>query len=154
MPAVSLDLIPLVRTLAADLALWRPHVRFDASSRCWSRLPSPPDVDVWLLTWLPDQGTELHDHGDSAAALTVVEGSLVEVQADRDGQLTPSRLATGDTHWVAPGVVHDVVNRSTRPAVSIHAYAPRLTRMTFWSATGAGLAPTRTVLTDQPEVAA
>ncbi len=154
MPVPSLDLVPLVRSLAADPALWRPHVRFDVASRYWTRLPAPPDVDVWLLTWLPDQGTELHDHGSSAAALTVVEGALVEVQADPAGQLTPSDLGPGDTHEVAPGVVHDVVNRSVRPAVSIHAYAPRLTRMTFWSPGPAGLRPTRTVVTDQPEVAA
>ena len=150
----SLDLVPLVRALAASPATWRPHVRFDRTTRHWSRLPSPSGVDVWLLTWLPDQGTELHDHGDSAAALTVVQGSLVEVRADRTGALHGATLGSGDTHWVAPGVVHDVVNRSTAPAVSIHAYAPRLERMTFWEVQAGGLVATRTVATVEPEVAA
>ena len=121
MTALSLDLVPFVRSLAADADLWRPHVRYDRARRCWSRLPSPAGVDVWLLTWLPDQGTELHDHGRSAAALTVVSGELLHVQAEPSGRLSSSVLNTGDTHWVAPGVVHDVVNHSARPAVSLHA---------------------------------
>jgi quercetin dioxygenase-like cupin family protein len=148
-------LLPFVRSLAADPDLWRPHVRFDTASRHWSRLPSRrPDVDVWLLTWLPDQRTDLHDHGDAAAALTVVQGSLTEVQAARDGRLTTATLAAGTSHWVAPGVVHDVVNTSREPAVSIHAYAPRLTRMTFWHPRPGRLVAGRTVLTSEPEVAA
>jgi hypothetical protein len=84
----------------------------------------------------------------------VLQGSLVKVRADRDGALTPHRLNTGDTPWVAPGVVHDVVNRSDRSAVSLHAYSPRLERMTFWQAAAGRLVPTPTVLTDAPEVAA
>lgn len=153
-PPSPVDLVPLVRELAADEDAWRPYVRFDRATRHWARLPSPAGVDVWLLTWLPDQGTDLHDHGTSAAALTVVHGGLVEVRAGRDGTLTPLGLGTGATHWVAPGVVHDVVNRSAAPAVSIHAYSPRLTTMTFWAARRGRLVPTRTVHTDEPEVAA
>ena len=151
--AVSLDLLPFVRSLAADPDRWRPHVRYDRHRRCWSRLRSPAGVDVWLLTWLPDQGTDLHDHGASAAALTVVEGTLVHVQADRSARTTTSQLGVGDAHWVAPGVVHDVVNRSDRPAVSIHAYSPELVRMTFWQQRRGRLVATREVDTSDPEVA-
>ena len=158
MPAATLalpdTLLPYIRALADEPDLWRPHVRFDTGSRHWSRLPSRIDADVWLLTWLPDQRTELHDHGDAAAALAVVQGSLTEVRADRTAALSSARLGAGTTHWVAPGVVHDVVNRSAEPAVSIHVYAPRLRRMTFWHPEPGRLVAGRTVVTDQPEVAA
>ena len=147
-------LLPYVRSLADDESFWRPYVRFDHRSRHWSRLPARAPVDVWLLTWLPDQHTELHDHGDAAAALAVVQGELTEVRADRTGALSTTTLAAGAGHWVAPGVVHDVGNRSATPAVSIHVYAPRLRRMTFWTPSATGLVKSRTVLTDEPEVAA
>jgi mannose-6-phosphate isomerase-like protein (cupin superfamily) len=147
-------LLPYIQSLADDPDFWQPYIRFDHVARHWSRLPSRGDVDVWLLTWLPDQRTELHDHGDSAAALTVVQGRLTEVRAHRSGTLADVDVGVGDASWVAPGVVHDVVNRSSQPAVSIHAYAPRLTRMTFWQVGRGTLLPARTVLTDQPEAAA
>ena len=147
-------LLPYVRALADDPDLWRPHVRFDGANRHWARLPTRGPVDVWLLTWLPDQATDLHDHGDAAAALTVVQGTLTEVRADRGGAVTTATLGVGASHWVAPGVVHDIVNHATEPAVSIHAYAPRLDRMTFWHVGAHGLVAGRTVTTNEPEVAA
>ena len=44
-------------------------------------------AQVWLLSWLPDQGTPLHDHGTSAGAFAVVRGTLTErvVAAGRNG---------------------------------------------------------------------
>jgi hypothetical protein len=146
------DLSALTRSIAARPALWRPLVRFQETGRWWTRLDGPPDVDVWLITWLTSQGTELHDHGSSAAAFTIAAGTLTENRPDRQGRLVPQPFAAGRTQTVDPGDLHDVVNTGTEPAVSIHAYSPRLTRMTYW-ATGADgvLRPTRTVETDEPE---
>ena len=145
------DLVGLVRRLAADPSVWRPHLRFDSTSRSWARLPSPAGVDVWLLTWLPGQRTELHDHGDAAAAFSVVLGEVEEVRPDSAARLDRSRLSVGDTRWMAPGVVHDVLGAGDRPSASLHAYSPRLRTMTFWTPTPAGLRRGRTVVTDAPE---
>jgi predicted metal-dependent enzyme (double-stranded beta helix superfamily) len=147
-------LINLLRGIAADPQLWMPAVRFDQDSRYWVRLPAPHDVDLWLLTWVPEQGTDLHDHGEAAAGLTVLSGVLTEVQVAPDGRRTATRLGSGATRWVAPGVIHDVTNTSDAPAVSLHAYSPRLRRMTYWEQGRRGLRPVRTVRTDRPELAA
>lgn len=145
------SLVGLVRGLAADEARWAGRVRFGTvERRWWTRLHADPRVDVWLLTWLPGHGTDLHDHGTSTAAFTVVRGRLQEVRADRSGTCTSTVRAAGTTAWVAPGVVHDV-RATAAPAVSIHAYSPPLTRMTYYD-TGAGtLRPTRTVESYEPE---
>jgi len=136
---VPLDLAALttlVREIAADEDFWRPRLRLPMrDSRWWTRLWADPDVDVWLLSWLPGQTTELHDHGQSAAAFAVVTGQLIEhrVEARRVAVL---RRQTGTTTWVAPGVVHDVHGAGAGPAVSIHAYSPPLTRMNYYDRTG------------------
>ncbi|NKY39450.1 cysteine dioxygenase [Cellulomonas septica] len=147
------ELADLVRSIAARPERWRPLVRFQQSGRWWTRLDAPAGVDVWLLTWLPAQGTELHDHGRSSAAFTVTAGTLTELRPDDDdGTPVPQGFATGRTQTVEPGDLHDVVNAGTEPAVSIHAYSPPLTRMTYWGAGPDGvLVPTRTVDTDEPE---
>ena len=64
--------------LAGQHALWEPLVRYDPISRYYARLASEPDFEAWLLTWLPGQGTEWHDHGGSAGAFVVVRGELTE----------------------------------------------------------------------------
>ena len=42
-------------------------------------------------------------------------------------------FTAGPTQTVDPGDLHDVLNTGTEPAVSIHAYSPPLTRMTYWA---------------------
>ncbi|MGW6129172.1 cysteine dioxygenase [Cellulomonas sp. NPDC055163] len=145
------ELAALTRSLAERPDLWRPLVRFDQGSRWWTRLEGPAGTDVWLLSWLTSQGTELHDHGPSAAAFTVVRGALTENRPGGGDTLASRTFAAGRTQTVVPGAVHDVVNVHAEPAVSIHAYSPPLLAMTYYTLGGGGLTPTRTVLTDQPE---
>ncbi|GAB3679792.1 cysteine dioxygenase [Angustibacter aerolatus] len=147
------DLALLVRRIASEPRLWRPHVRFTAAERFWTRLGSPQGVDVWLLTWLPSQQTDLHDHGDSSAAFAVVQGALTEVRADEVLGVWSTRLDAPAVRVVEPGVVHDVRNDLTAPAVSIHAYAPKLSRMTYYDLVDGRLAPAHEVLGDEPEPA-
>ncbi|MCW2600763.1 MAG: putative cysteine dioxygenase [Frankiales bacterium] len=143
----------LVRTVAEHPAQWQQHVRFDAGSRYWHRLATHPGADLWLLTWLPEQGTDLHDHGDATAAFTVVQGELQEIRVRPGGSLVRSTLGAGSVRTVPAGAVHDVANRSSGPAVSIHAYSPSLTSMTFWEPAPDGLRRVSTVSTNEPEVA-
>jgi len=141
----------LTQSIAARPELWRPLVRFQESGRWWTRLDAPAGVDVWLLTWLQSQGTELHDHGASAAAFTIAAGTLTEIRP-RDGRLVSQQLVAGRTQTVDPGDLHDVVNAGAEPAISIHAYSVPLTRMTYWATNAEGvLVPARTVETDEPE---
>lgn len=137
-PSLDLaDLVDAVCGIAADEALWQPRVRFRAESRWWTRLHGDKALDVWLLTWLEDQSTDLHDHGPSAAAFTVLEGKLSEVRVDGLREET-SAVPAGGLVTVAPGVVHDVRNPSGRPAVSIHAYSPPLREMTYYRRESSG----------------
>ena len=53
-----------------------PYVDFDPDERWHQRLYRDPRIDVWLISWLPSQGTELHDHGGSSGAFTVLRGTL------------------------------------------------------------------------------
>src|SRR3954453_7679880 len=112
------DLRLVAEGMAADEALWRPRIRFRTEGRWWARLHGDHVLDVWLLTWLADQSTDLHDHGGSAAAFTVVEGSLSEIRLTG---LTERRavVTAGSTRTVEAGVVHDVRNPSGIPAISV-----------------------------------
>ena len=150
-PTTTSDLALVVRRIAADPRRWRPAVRFGSTERYWTRLAGPAGVDVWLLTWLPSQATDLHDHGDSAAAFVVVEGALSEVRADPVLGVWSTPLQAPAVRTVEPGVVHDVRADLGVPAVSIHAYGPRLTRMTYYDLVDGQLVPQRTVHGEEPE---
>ncbi|MCW2604814.1 MAG: hypothetical protein JWN61_2949 [Pseudonocardiales bacterium] len=143
------------RFLAQELLAGSHPWRFDAQSRWHQRLYRDDRVDVWLITWMPAQGTQLHDHGGSSGAFTVLEGALEE--ASLAGPRTAAHLQrrdrqAGATVSFGPRYVHDVLNTSARPAVSVHAYSPPLTSMTFYDlADDGGLTRIAQLDTDDPE---
>jgi hypothetical protein len=102
--------------------------------------------------------TRLHgdDHGGSLGALTVVSGSLAETRWDGDG-LRRRRLSAGDQAAFPLGWVHDVVWAPepipvVGPTLSVHAYSPPLTAMSYYEVTDRNtLRRDRTELTDKPE---
>ncbi|MFF3767922.1 cysteine dioxygenase [Streptomyces sp. NPDC001922] len=127
-PSTVAEFAGLARSVAADRASWEHLVRYDATSRWYHRLRTGPGYEVWLLSWVPGQGSGLHDHGSSSGVLTVLEGELTE----QSGQVRRT-LGAGAQRVFAPGYVHEVTNDALTPAVSLHVYFPGLTEMTMHS---------------------
>ncbi|WP_371481195.1 cysteine dioxygenase family protein [Kitasatospora sp. NBC_00315] len=118
----------LVREIAADRARWEPLVRYDALTRWYARLETGPGYEVWLLSWLPGQSSGFHDHGDSSGVMSVVQGELVERSLTHAGEGARA-LRPGGQRVFSSGYLHEVVNATLEPAVSIHLYSPGLTEM-------------------------
>jgi hypothetical protein len=128
------------------------------ADRWFTRLHGDGEIDVWLISWVPDRSTELHDHGGSLGALTVLSGVLRETRWNGTA-FRCRHLAAGDQAAFPLGWVHDVVWASDRdtsapvaPTLSVHAYSPPLTAMSFYEVTHRNtLRRKRTELTDGPE---
>lgn len=137
--------------------------KWPENERWATRLLTDDEVDVWLISWTPGKSTELHDHAGSLGALTVLSGALTEYRWNGT-ELRRRVLAAGDQASFPIGWVHDVMRAKAAvpgavdsagpldPTLSVHAYSPPLTAMSYYEVTGHGtLRRTRTVLTDQPE---
>ncbi|SCK49263.1 Cysteine dioxygenase type I [Streptomyces sp. WMMB 714] len=122
----------LVRTIAADRPGWVPLVQYDPVSRWYHRLRTGPGYEVWLLSWLPGQGSGRHDHGASSGVFTVLDGELTEHSQGERHVLRPDAQRV-----FAPGYVHEVVNDGLAPSVSLHVYFPGLTEMAMHPSGGA-----------------
>jgi Cysteine dioxygenase type I len=134
------------------------------SERWFARIHGDDELDIWLISWVPGHATELHDHGGSLGALTVLSGALNEFRWDGRA-LRRRRLDAGDQAGFPLGWVHDVVWAPRRtpgpvvalkepvaPTLSVHAYSPPLTAMSYYEITDRNtLRRQRTELTDQPE---
>ncbi|GHH47871.1 cysteine dioxygenase [Streptomyces candidus] len=144
-PSTVAGFAGLARAVAADRAQWAPLVEYDATTRWYHRLRTGPGYEVWLLSWVPGQGSGAHDHGASTGVLTVLQGELTE-RNDRGARV----LGTGAQYVSVPGHVHEVVNDSLEPAVSLHVYFPGLTEMPMYGAgarTGAAMTARQDVST-------
>ncbi|WP_406459230.1 cysteine dioxygenase family protein [Streptomyces sp. NBC_01622] len=128
-PATVAEFVGLARSVAADRAQWEHLVEYDATTRWYHRLSAGPGYEVWLLSWVPGQGSGLHDHGPSSGVLTVLDGTLTE-RTERGTRA----LGAGAQRVFAPGYVHEVVNDTLEPAISLHVYFPGLTEMPMHTA--------------------
>ncbi|HEY2205490.1 MAG TPA: cysteine dioxygenase family protein [Pseudonocardia sp.] len=149
------ELRQLTRRVAAEVVQGLHPVTVDPDNRWYRLLSSDGYVDVWLISWAREQAAELHDHGGSMGALTVVRGELTEQRwsAEHAGLRTRS-LRAGTSVSFPLGHVHDVMNTDPAPAVSVHAYSPPLTAMSYYRVEPGGLLRrTRSELTSEPESA-
>ncbi|MBL1077363.1 cysteine dioxygenase [Nocardia sp. 2] len=160
------DLLRLTDEGAEDVLAGRydhllpPDGLWPTEKRWAARLIADEEVDLWLISWVPEKSTELHDHAGSLGALTVLSGALNEFRWNGT-ELRRRTLAAGDQASFPLGWVHDVVRAPAEeaglvgpldPTLSVHAYSPPLTAMSYYEVTGHGtLRRTRSVLTDQPE---
>lgn len=122
---------------AANRDGWRHLLRYDPDERFATLIERSDDQEVWLMSWLPGQRTDLHDHADTSGAFTVVSGRLTEVVARPNAVERPgavgvdvNELHVGQSRVFGPGYVHQVHNPGPDPAVSIHVYrfGPRTMR--------------------------
>jgi hypothetical protein len=129
----------LVHGVAAREHEWLSLVRYDLGSRWYQRTAWDDGHELWLLSWLPGQRTGFHDHGESAGAFTVARGTLRERAAPGHRPGPPVPVHRGEVRSFGPRNVHDVINASVRPAASVHAYSPPLTRMRHFDLGPGGL---------------
>lgn len=95
-------------------------------------------AQLFILTWLPTQGSKIHDHANSNCCIRVLSGAMWE----RIFCLLPGALnrvlCIGENTW-GPGLVtsaeiHSVANcDSETTLVTLHLYSPPLQDMKFYS---------------------
>ncbi len=151
-----LQLIEFTRFFADEVQAGKyPYISFDPDQRWHQRIYRDRRVDVWLISWLPTQGTQLHDHGGSSGSFTVLSGALTEAVvtggAGPGRHLRDHERRAGSTITFGPHYVHDVRNLGDAPAVSVHAYSAPLSSMTYYDLAEGELRPITTLATDDPE---
>jgi predicted metal-dependent enzyme (double-stranded beta helix superfamily) len=123
-PSELRDLVIAVGTRHGDDLL--AQVRFASPHRWWARLALTEEVEVWLLSWLPGQHTEPHDHGGASGAFSVILGSVSETYRYPGGDVRQRTHDRGSTIGFGPGRAHQVWNIATEKAATVHAYSPPL----------------------------
>jgi mannose-6-phosphate isomerase-like protein (cupin superfamily) len=130
---IDIDYLRVAEQVAGRPDDWPLAPRFDPAGRWYHRLAEGDGYEVWLLTWLPGQGTDLHDHGGSSGAFAIVSGVLTEetvVDVSEGVRVAGHAYGPGDSRAFGPYHVHRMTNAGRVPAVSVHVYGPALSSMT------------------------
>ncbi|MCZ7587682.1 MAG: cysteine dioxygenase family protein [Gaiella sp.] len=144
--------------LAVDIVeqpdIWEPLVRVDRERRRYELIYEDENVDAWVLSWLPGQGTGFHDHYISGVGLCCAQGGVREDLLVYGGPDVELHLRPGDSRQGGPGYIHRVRHELGEPAVTVHVYSPRLDWVGQYRLGENGIVrrevrPGRTELTDQ-----
>lgn len=138
-------LCDVVERVARRPDLWDPLVARDAARTTWARLRVREDVEVFVVTWPTFAETTLHSHGDATAAFRAIEGVVTEIRPDDHGRLLPRKFEPGLTGLIRPDEIHDIRNEHAGIAVTIHAYSPGLSALTYYSWSRGRLRAERTI---------
>ena len=101
-------------------------VRAGGERRVFEVLWSDEYVNAWAIWWPGDSDTGFHDHDLSAAAVVVVQGSVVEERLALAQAPLARRFAAGDA-FTDPAVGDPpCAPRRRRAGAGVHAYSPPL----------------------------
>lgn len=113
---------------AADPTAWRHLVAHDPAERSFALVHRDEEVELYVVGWMAGHDTGFHDHDDSAAAILVVEGEVVEERLGLGG-VHGARYRAGDLVEIPAAAIHRVRHTGVAPAVTLHAYSPPLRRV-------------------------
>ncbi|MEA2427391.1 MAG: hypothetical protein QOF37_1019 [Thermoleophilaceae bacterium] len=128
----------IVERLAGDAERWAGLVRHDPERRIFEPVLDLPEVEGWLICWMPGHDTGFHDHDLSSGAVTVVSGSVREERLHVGAPMTAAVYGAGDVFEFSSSDIHRVTHAGDVPAVTLHAYSPRLRRMGAYAVTRDG----------------
>jgi predicted metal-dependent enzyme (double-stranded beta helix superfamily) len=134
------ELEEVVAAVAGDRELWSDLAGSETpAARERITLLKTPNYEVLLLVWSPNEPSDWHDHGGSSGGYAVVDGELSERYRAADGvEILARRLAAGSAGGFGPAHLHDVVPAAEERAVSVHAYSPPISTMTYYERTQLG----------------
>jgi hypothetical protein len=121
------ELRDLTSTVASELTSSLLGIlSFTSPERWWARLALTEGVELWLLSWMPGQHTEPHDHGGAAGSFTVLTGTLAEFYRYPGGPIRSQSHSVGSALGFGAGRAHQVLNLTKENTASVHAYSPPL----------------------------
>ena len=107
------------------------------TERQYYRVLATPAYEAWVICWPSGGSLDLHDHGGSSGAFSIVSGELDEATIE-DGATIVRRHGPGATTGFGPSHIHAVANRGTATATSVHVYSPPLDSMAYYAADQGG----------------
>ena len=123
--------------LAAVTVPWELGLGEDPTERRFHRVLATDAYEAWVICWPSGESLDMHDHGGSAGAFSVVSGQLDEATIEA-GVKVVRTFAPGDTATFGAARVHAVANRGASVATSVHVYSPPLSSMVYYEPDGSG----------------
>jgi cysteine dioxygenase len=139
----SLGSISQLQTQTVDLEDLLPFVFFREDTYGRTLVHRRRSYEILVNSWLPNQKTPIHDHNGQRCWMWVSSGKLTFRNYHRvDSKQEAPRLAgpdqvfsAGESTYIDDTIgLHEIVNLSGKPAISLHLYAKPISKCQVFNA--------------------
>jgi len=104
---------------------WKQYISFDKQDYKKNLVYRDNNFEMFVVCWLPNQKTKIHNHPEGGCLLKILEGNMIEELYDKNFVLQENNnLVMSDVIYIDDSIgIHKMKNNEEN-TISLHIYSP------------------------------
>ena len=104
---------------------WKQYISFDKQDYKKNLVYRDNNFEMFVVCWLPNQETKIHNHPEGGCLLKILEGNIIEELYDKNFVLQENNnLVMSDVRYIDDSIgIHKMKNNEEN-TISLHIYSP------------------------------
>ena len=104
---------------------WKQYISFDKQDYKKNLVYRDNNFEMFVVCWLPNQETKIHNHSEEGCLLKILEGNITEELYNKNFVLQEkNNLALSDVRYIDDSIgIHKMKNNEVN-TISLHIYSP------------------------------
>jgi cysteine dioxygenase len=116
---------------------WKNKILESKKSYGKSLIIRNENFDIYVICWLPNQKSLVHDHPKNGCLLKLLEGELIEEIYKKNEKkllkIKEIKIKEGDiSYQEGENGLHKIINKSEKRSISLHIYSPPKSKLKFY----------------------
>tara|TARA_B110001469_G_scaffold73793_1_gene69994 strand:+ start:4874 stop:5272 length:399 start_codon:yes stop_codon:yes gene_type:complete len=103
---------------------WKQYISFDKQDYKKNLVYRDNNFEMFVVCWLPNQETKIHNHPEGGCLLKILEGNMIEELYDKNFVLQEkNNLVMSDVRYIDDSIgIHKMKNNKEN-TISLHIYS-------------------------------
>ena len=101
---------------------WKSYIKYDNTKYYRNLVYSSENYDIYIMTWLPKQYADFHNHTKSGCLMKILSNNLIEYRK-YNNSIYKNVLNENDINYIDSDIgIHKIYNDSEKSSMSLHIY--------------------------------
>lgn len=103
---------------------WRKYIKLNTKKYCKNCIFRNDKYELYIISWMPKQYTNLHSHPKNGCIMKILNGSLNEIRI-KNNEIIENNYFTNQSTFMSNSYgKHIISNISSEITISLHLYSP------------------------------
>jgi cysteine dioxygenase len=105
---------------------WNKYINIDKSDYNKKLIYKNNNFELFIITWMPNNGSKIHDHSSNGCILKILKGSLTEKRYNNNLQhIKTNIIYKNNISFISNKICYHSINNNNKSiSVSLHIYSP------------------------------